>query len=118
MYNETVFNTTGKQVHRLETLQTDNDGVYCSNECKRYYRDNNIRHQTIVAYDSKSNGSPERLNRTIMQLEGSIRHHANIGPEFWEFSVGMAVYLLNMHPKSSLPNSCTPIEAWSQQKPK
>ena len=88
-----------------------------SNECKHLYQQMSIRHQTIVAYDSESNGAPVRLNRTIMEIEGAIRAHSNLGPEFWEFSVGMAVYLLERRPNSNLFNNITPYEAWFQRKP-
>jgi hypothetical protein len=116
-FNSEVFQTSGKNINRLQTLQSDNAGEYTSNDCKLFYQQMGIHHQTIVAYDSESNGSPERLNRTIMEMEGCMRSNANLGPEFWEFTVGLAVYLLTRRPHSALPNRITPFEAWYGRKP-
>jgi hypothetical protein len=52
-----------------------------------------------------------------MEMEGCIRSDANLGPEFWEFSIGFAVYLLTRRPHSALENRMTPYEAWLGRKP-
>jgi hypothetical protein len=118
MFNSDVFRQTGTNINKLETFQTDNDTVYLSRECKQFYQERNINHQTIVPRDSESNGSPERLNRTIMDIERALRAHANLGPEYWEFSVGMALSLMRIRPSSTQSDRKTPFEAWFNRKPK
>lgn len=61
----------------VEQLQTDNAGECLSRACKAYCLEKGIHHQTIVAYDSESNGLPERLNRSIMEIAESSRMRAN-----------------------------------------
>lgn len=116
-FNSEVFSQCGRNIHRLEVLQSDNAGEYLSNDCQAFYQQKGICHRTIVANDSESNGAPERLNRTIMEMEGCLRSHANLAPEFWEFTVGAAAYLLTRRPHSALPNRITPFEAWYGRKP-
>src|SRR6185503_2152302 len=101
----------------VEQLQTDNAGEYLSNACQAYYREKGIHHRTIIAYDSESNGLPERLNRAIMEIAEPMRVRANLSQEYWPFFVMAAVYLLNRRPHSSLPNRMTPFEAKYHKKP-
>jgi hypothetical protein len=56
------------QIIQLESFQSDNGGEYMSNEFRQYLSDQGIHHRTIVAGNPESNGLPERLNRSILEI--------------------------------------------------
>ena len=92
---------------RIDALQTDNAGEMVSKECQSYLASRGIHHRTTTAYDSQSNGTAERLNRSIMDIAEAIRIRAGLCKGFWPLCVRHAAYLLNRLPHTAL-NKLTP----------
>jgi len=114
IFSRRLMTRTGRAI---EEFQTDNDGAYLSGECRALYEKDGTHHRTIVAGDSQQNGIPERLNRFIMDNEGTMRFKANLPDHFWTFSVAAANYLHQYRPSNSLPNRMTPYERRHNNKP-
>ena len=75
-----VENETGK---RLKCLRSDNGGEYCSKEFDSYCSHNGIHREKTVPRTPQENGVPERMNRTIMELERCIILHEGFPLQFW-----------------------------------
>jgi transposase InsO family protein len=94
-----VENETGK---RLKFLRSDNGSEYCIKEFDYYCSYHGIHREKIVPGTPQENGVSERMNRTIMERERSMRLHAGFPLQFWADVVDTVVYLINRGPSSSL----------------
>ena len=106
-------NTLGKKV---KILRSDNGGEYCSKTFQDYLKEHGIQHQTTVPYNPEQNGTPERMNRTLLEAARSMMYHASIPKEFWAEAVSTATYTRNRSPTRSL-NNTTPFECLFNRKP-
>jgi hypothetical protein len=68
-----VENETGKM---LKCLRSDNGGEYCIKDFDDYYSYHGIHREKIVPGTPQENGVLERMNKTIMERERSMRLHA------------------------------------------
>jgi transposase InsO family protein len=110
-------NDVGHPIARLESFQSDYGGEYMPGSFQQLLKETGVHHRTIAASNPSSNGTAERLNRSIMELADSIRHQAKLGPEWWTHSVSTAVYLLNRRPHAALREHISLFEAWFKVKP-
>ena len=62
---ENIFNQTSRYPG---ALQTDNGSKLVNNDCKAYYSDKEITHQTMALHLPQSNGIPKRYNQTIANM--------------------------------------------------
>ena len=59
-------------------------------------------------------GAAERMNRTLMERERSMRFHAGLPNVFWAEAVNHACYLVNRSPSRVLDYECAE-EVWSRK---
>ncbi|KAL2899813.1 Copia protein [Bienertia sinuspersici] len=50
-------------------------------------------------HTSPQNGEVERVIRTINNIKRTLLFHASLPPEFWEYALETATYLLNIFPQ-------------------
>jgi transposase InsO family protein len=107
-----VENETRK---KLKCLRSDNGGEYFSKKFDYYYSYHGIRREKTVPRTPQENGVSERMNRTIMECERSMRLHVGLPLQFWADAVDTALYLINIGPSSSLYGRI-PKEEWTGKK--
>jgi hypothetical protein len=56
------------------------------------------------------------MNKTLMEKSRCMLNGVGLGKEFWEEAVGIACYLVNRSPSSTLDDK-TPQEVWTGKKP-
>ena len=97
---------------RLKCLKTDNGGEYCSRDFENYCSENGIRRIKTVPGTPEQNGVAERMNRTILERERSMRFDSGLPTYFWAAAVDTAVYLINRSPSSALDGGISE-EVWT-----
>ncbi|TQD95075.1 hypothetical protein C1H46_019343 [Malus baccata] len=92
-------NQTGR---KIKYLRSDNGGEYTSNEFTDYCNQEGIIRHFTVKKNPQQNGAAERMNRTLMERERSMRFHAGLPDSFWAEAVNHASYLINRSPSTVL----------------
>lgn len=100
---------------RIKAFRSDNGGEYTSQEFKTFIKAKGIEHQFTAPATAESNGTAERLNRTILDKTRSMMASASMPKNLWAETVTTAVYILNRSPHSHL--NCTPFELWYGYRP-
>ncbi|KAI3646834.1 hypothetical protein MP228_009762 [Amoeboaphelidium protococcarum] len=102
----------------VQSLRSDNAKEYLSNEFAGYLQDNGIMHELTVPYTPEQNGVSERKNLTIFNKVRTMLIESKLPEQFWGQAALAAVYLSNISPSSSNPQSKSPYEVWSGRLPK
>jgi hypothetical protein len=80
---------------KVKKIMSDFGGEYKSLKFGSYVKSLGIEVQNSAPRTPEQNGRAERLNRTIMDKAEAMRHMASLPPSWWEFAVGVAVYVYN-----------------------
>ncbi|KAI3631969.1 hypothetical protein MIR68_009805 [Amoeboaphelidium protococcarum] len=96
----------------VQSLRSDNAKGYLSNEFTGYLQDNGIMHELTVPYTPEQNGVSERKNLTIFNKVRTMLIESKLPEQFWGQAALTAVYLSNISPSSSNPQSKSPYELW------
>ena len=96
----------------LKCLKTDNGGEYCSREFDVYCAEHGIRKIKTIPGTPEQNGVAERMNKTILERERSMRFDSGLPTYFWAAALDTAVYLINRSPSSALDGGI-PEEVWT-----
>ena len=73
--------------------------------------------ETTRADSSHQNGILERGHRTLANMVRTMLHGADLGPEYWTYTISDDVYLRNRLPHSSNPSFTTPFERLTTRLP-
>ena len=106
-----VENQTGR---KIRYLRSDNGGEYRDNKFLQFCREEGITRHFTVKKTPRQNGAAERMNRTLMERERSMRFHAGLPDMFWAEAVNHACYLVNRSPSRVLDYKCAE-EVWSRK---
>ncbi|XP_026377667.1 uncharacterized protein LOC113271960 [Papaver somniferum] len=106
-------NKTRRAEQQLEIIHSDLCGPIevTSHGVDSFLEEHGIQHQLTTRYTPQQNGVAEKKNRTIMEMERTIRRTKDLPKNFWGYAVDTTVYLINICPTNSL-NNMTPEEAW------
>ena len=107
-----VENTLGK---RRKAIQFDRGGEYLLGDFKDYLIENGIVSQMTAPGTPQQNGVAERKNRPLLAMVRSMMSYSTLPISFWGYALNTAMYLLNLVPSKSIPN--TPVELWNGRKP-
>ncbi|RVW76960.1 Retrovirus-related Pol polyprotein from transposon TNT 1-94 [Vitis vinifera] len=99
----------------IKTLRSDRGGEYLVYEFKDYLIENGILSQLTAPGTPQQNGVAERRNRTLLDMMRSMMSYSSLPTSFWGYALQTAVYILNIVPSKSIPN--TPLELWNGRKP-
>ena len=77
--------------------------------------ENRILSQLTAPGTPQQNGVAERRNRTLLDMMRSMMSYFSLLTSFWGYALQTVVYILNMVPSKSIPN--TPLELWNGRKP-
>lgn len=97
---------------KVKVLRTDNGSEYVNAGLENFLRQKGIVHQLTVPYSPQSNGSAERLNRSLMNKVRCLLYNANLDDKMWAEAVNTAAFLINRSPSSRLSGKL-PEEVWS-----
>lgn len=101
---------------RIATLRCDNGKEYCTNELRKYCRENGTIIDYTVPYTPQLNGKAERFNRSLVEKGRSMISDSKVPKKFWNEAILTATYILNRNPNANL-DSITPAEIWYEEKP-
>ena len=104
-----VENQTGR---KIKCLRSDNGGEYRDKKFLQLCKDEGITRHFTVKKTPQQNGVAERMNRTLMEKERSMRFHAGLPEEFWAEAANHACYLINRSPSRAINFKCAE-EVWS-----
>ena len=107
-----VENTLGK---RRKAIQFDRGGEYLLGDFKDYLIENGIVSQMTAPGTPQQNGVAERKNRPLLAMVRSMMSYSTLPISFWGYALNTAMYLLNLVPSKSIPN--TLVELWNGRKP-
>jgi hypothetical protein len=100
----------------IKVLRIDNGGELCGNEFEGFCKKCSIERKNNTPYTPQQNEVAERMNKTLMEKTRCMLSGAGLGQEFWVEAVGIACYLINRSPSSTLDEK-TPHEVWNGKKP-
>ena len=90
-------------------------------EFKKWLQESGIKHELTVAYSLESNGTAERLNRTLLDTARNLLHDARNIPhheQLWAEAVNTACYIRKrLHSTATLAYGKTPHEMLLNKKP-
>jgi hypothetical protein len=89
------------RTYRVQIYQSDNGGEFMTSKLRQYFKDNGIKHETIVPYEHEQAGSVEVENRVLFAKAESMRFTSGLPKEFWAESIATATYCANRSPSSS-----------------
>lgn len=101
---------------KVKKIQTDNALEYTSKDFKSFCSVKHIQLRHSGPYMHESNGTAERIWRTITDSAITMLLTAMLPLPFWDKAFAHATYLRNRLPHRSI-NMDTPYERWFQSKP-
>jgi transposase InsO family protein len=107
-----VENQTEK---RIKVSRIDNGGELYDNEFEEFCKKCGISRHKTNPCTPQQNGVAERMNRTLMEKTRCILSGVRLGQECLAEALGIACYLVNRSPSSTLDDK-TPQEVWTGQK--
>jgi Integrase core domain. len=103
---------------KLKILRTDQGNEYIDKTTfAPYLESKGITHEDTPAYSSSSNGTAERINRTLLDMVRPMLNKSKLPHSFWVEALNTAVKIRNRLPTSSLPGNISPHEAWFGNRP-
>jgi hypothetical protein len=100
----------------IKVLRTDNGREFRGNEFEELCKKCGIARRKTSPYTPQHNGIAERMNMTLVEKSRCMLSGVGLGQELWVEAVGIACYLVNISPSSTLDDK-TPQEAWTGKKP-
>lgn len=100
---------------RLQRLRTDGAKEYDTKRLAAWYADRGVKHESTLPYSPESNGTAERVNRTIKERARSAMSDAGAPEEMWAEAVAASVYVMNRSPRAGQDK--TPWEALTGEQP-
>jgi hypothetical protein len=97
-------------------LRTYHSGEFHGNEFKEFCNKCGIARQKTITYTPQQNGVAETMNKTLMEKARTMLSGVGLGREFWVEAVGVACYMVNKSPSSTLVEK-TLHEVWTSKKP-
>jgi hypothetical protein len=97
-------------------LRANNGGELYENEFEEFYKKCGIARKKTTPYTPQENGVVERMNKTLMEKARCMLSGVGLGQEFWAEAVGIACYIVNQSPSSTLDDK-TPHKVWTGKKP-
>lgn len=79
----------------VRTIRTDNVPGFTIIECKQFYSNNGILHQTSFSYRPQQNSRVERKHRPILEITRCLRFQSGLYLSFWGDCVMTVVHILN-----------------------
>lgn len=97
---------------RIQTLSSDNDTVFTSEEVEKWCSENGIHHQKSIVYTPQQNGVAERHIRSIKESANSLIQHARMEfnlnvPQLWSLACIYGSAILNHSWKASINTTPT-----------
>src|SRR5258707_5160000 len=104
---------------RLKTLRTDGGGEYFSSEFTSYLKSIGITHESTNPRTPQENGVAERVNQTLVTMAIAMLKsvESKVGCTAWPYAIRHATLIKNVSPHSSLPDSTSPYERYTRNKP-
>ena len=99
----------------LKTLRSDREGEYLDTKFKDHLLEHGILSQLTAPGTPHQNGVAKRRNKTLLDMVRSMMSYSSLPISFWGYSLQTAVYILNVVPSKSIPQ--TPLELWNGYKP-
>jgi len=96
--------------HQIKTLRTDCGLEYCGEDFDNFLKNEGIRREKTAPYSPSSNGTSERLNRTLIEMARCMLIQSGLPISFWSEAVNTACYIRNRSPSRSLEDHKTPYE--------
>jgi len=103
-----------QQGKQPKIIRCDNGTEYVNKELIGWCKDRGIDLQHSAPYSPQSNGAPERLNRTLIELARAMLIAKNLPKYLWAEAVSHAAYLRNRVSTRALKDT-TPDGLWNEQ---
>jgi len=101
---------------KIKFFRLDNGGEFIANEFIEFYREFNIKKESIVPYNPEHNGVAERKNINIMEVSCAMLHDHNVPMFPWGEASNTMVYVQNKTLHRALYDK-TPEEVFTGKKP-
>jgi hypothetical protein len=102
---------------RIKCIQIDNGTEYINHTFVTWCKDKGITIRKTVPDNPSSNGSAERLNRTLHERATALLYDSKFPAAFWAEMVNNANIIRNVSPTASHPTK-TPFELFHGRKPR
>jgi transposase InsO family protein len=97
-------------------LRTDNGREFCKNKFEELCKKCGIARYNTTPYTPQWDGVVERMNKMLMEKARCMLSGVGLGKELWAKEVGIACYLVNISPSSTLDEKNLQ-EVWTGKKP-
>ena len=87
---------------KIKSIKFDNVGEYEFEAYKKLSQEHDSVLDRTISGKPRQNGLAERMNRTLLEWERSMRIHAGLPKCFWTDIVSTATYLINRGPSVPL----------------
>ena len=104
---------------KLKTLQMDGGGKYFLLDFTSYLKSIGITHELMNLHTLQENGIAERVNWTLVTMAIAMLKsiESKVGCTAWPYVIQHATLIKNISPHSSLPDSTSPYERYTGNKP-
>lgn len=111
-----VANITAATTKQVRYIISDCGSEFTSNRSKEYFLEKNIVHLKPAPFTPASNGTIERMNRTLLNGVRSLLYNKNVPMKFWGEAAKTFIYLLNR--SVNINNDKTPFELFHGKPPR
>ncbi|WVY90883.1 hypothetical protein V8G54_036397 [Vigna mungo] len=67
----------------MQMIKSNNGTEYTSKKFNKFYEDTGVEHQLTAPYSPQQNGTAERKNWTIMEMDRCLLHDKELPKKFW-----------------------------------
>lgn len=99
-------------------IHADRGGEFTGREWQNMCRERGIRYTYCSTDTPAHNGLAERAHRTTVEMARTLLTAANLPDQFFTEALMYATWLCNALPTVGRPDSMTPYEAWTGEKPR
>lgn len=102
----------------VKWVRSDGGGEYVGHQLQDWFKRRGIMHEVTTAYSPESNGSAERLNRSLLDMARTMMlSGVDVKEELWAEAINTACFIRNRLITQSCKESCTPYEVIHKHKP-
>lgn len=118
LFNFKTQNLMSVSRNIVKWVKSDGGGEYVGHKLQNWLKQKGIVHEVTTPYSPESNGSAERLNRTLMDMARTLIWGMETPrKELWAEAVNTACYIRNRLISASCKEKCTPYEVLRGKKP-
>jgi hypothetical protein len=80
---------------KVKKIRSDNDTEFKNTQVEDFLDEEGIKHEFLTPYTPQQNGVTERMNRTLIEMAGTMLDEYKTSDQFWAEAIHMAFHATN-----------------------